>query len=88
MDPSAFLRIRLLRWEQWAPLTAGATLVVVDQEVVRDPILIGDAIRRHQVTVLNQTPSAFYALSDVEDARPDTAELALRRWYSAVKHWM
>ncbi|MCZ4550028.1 non-ribosomal peptide synthetase [Gordonia rubripertincta] len=65
-------------WEQWAPLTTGATLVVVDQEVVRDPVLIGDAIRRHQVTVLNQTPSAFYALSDVEDARPDTAELALR----------
>ena len=65
-------------WEQWVPLTTGAALVVVGQDVLRDPVLIGDAIRRHRVTVLNQTPSAFYALIDTEQHRTDDPDLALR----------
>jgi len=65
-------------WEMWAPLCSGGRVVVVDHPTSRDPKAFGDLLRDEQVTVLNQTPSAFYALTDAERDRDDTSGLALR----------
>ncbi|QRY60949.1 amino acid adenylation domain-containing protein [Gordonia sp. PDNC005] len=65
-------------WEMWAPLCSGGRVVVVDHPTSRDPKAFGDLLRDQQVTVLNQTPSAFYALTDAECDRDDTSGLAVR----------
>ncbi|MGV4982340.1 amino acid adenylation domain-containing protein [Streptomyces sp. NRAIS4] len=57
-------------WELWGPLLHGGRLVVVPYTVSRSPAAFLDLIARHGVTVLNQTPSAFYQLMD-EEARQD-----------------
>ncbi|WP_441347286.1 amino acid adenylation domain-containing protein [Rhodococcus sp. CH91] len=50
-------------WEMWAPLATGARVIVVDHLTVRDPAAFADVLVRHRVTVLNQTPTAFYQLA-------------------------
>lgn len=49
-------------WEIFAPLTSGACLVVVADEECRDFALFAQRILSEGVTVLNQTPGAFYLL--------------------------
>jgi amino acid adenylation domain-containing protein len=49
-------------WEMWGALVYGGRLVVVPHSVTRSPREFSALIREHQVTVLNQTPSAFYQL--------------------------
>ncbi len=49
-------------WEIWGALLYGGRLVVVPHSVTRSPEEFAALIREHQVTVLNQTPSAFYQL--------------------------
>ena len=74
-------------WELWGPLLYGGRLVVVDYYTSRSPEQFLELLRREQVTVLNQTPSAFYQLAEadrnaapaVSQARPNVvAPLALR----------
>ncbi|MEV0249505.1 non-ribosomal peptide synthase/polyketide synthase [Nocardia sp. NPDC050712] len=69
-------------WELWGPLLYGGTLVVVDYETSRSPELLLALLRRERVTVLNQTPSAFYQLVDAErsasEQSAETTPLALR----------
>ncbi|GHF34910.1 dimodular nonribosomal peptide synthase [Kitasatospora xanthocidica] len=64
-------------WELWGALLHGGRLVVVPHLVSRDPAAFLDLLARERVTVLNQTPSAFYQLSAADRDRPGR-ELALR----------
>ncbi|MCF2437157.1 AMP-binding protein [Streptomyces thinghirensis] len=66
-------------WELWGALLHGGRLVVVPYEVSRTPGDFLDLLADHGVTVLNQTPSAFYQLAQADaDASPQGRELALR----------
>ncbi|MEU4805249.1 amino acid adenylation domain-containing protein [Actinosynnema sp. NPDC023587] len=49
-------------WELWGPLLHGGRLVVVPYDVSRSPKDFARLLRDEGVTVLNQTPSAFYQL--------------------------
>ena len=64
-------------WEIWGCLLTGGTLVVVPFSVSRSPEDFYELLVKERVTVLNQTPSAFYQLMTVDQARR-SAELALR----------
>ncbi len=57
-------------WEMWGALTTGGTLVIVDPELTRAPDEFADLLDREGVTVLSQTPSAFYALLDAVGPGP------------------
>ncbi|UED85076.1 non-ribosomal peptide synthase/polyketide synthase [Streptomyces profundus] len=68
-------------WELWGPLLHGGRLVVVPFDVSRSPREFRRLLATERVTVLNQTPSAFYQLiqADAEAATdPGAGELALR----------
>jgi amino acid adenylation domain-containing protein len=52
-------------WEMFAPLVTGGRLVVVPSGVTRSPTDLAALVDREGVTVLNQTPSAFYHLAAV-----------------------
>ncbi|MDX1874598.1 non-ribosomal peptide synthase/polyketide synthase [Mycolicibacterium sp. 120266] len=56
-------------WELWGALLCGGRLVIVEQEVARDPDRFVDLLADEGVTVLNQTPSAFYPLIDADRRR-------------------
>ncbi|MFI1993773.1 non-ribosomal peptide synthase/polyketide synthase [Actinoplanes sp. NPDC020271] len=64
-------------WELWGPLLHGGRLVVVPYDTSRSPADFLDLLSRERVTVLNQTPSAFYQLMQA-DREAGGAELALR----------
>ncbi|MFE2753051.1 non-ribosomal peptide synthase/polyketide synthase [Actinosynnema sp. NPDC059335] len=49
-------------WELWGPLSSGGRLVVVPFDVSRSPEEFWDLVVAEGVTVLSQTPSAFYGL--------------------------
>ncbi|MEV4256700.1 amino acid adenylation domain-containing protein, partial [Spirillospora sp. NPDC049652] len=53
-------------WELWGALGFGGRVVVVPWEVSRSPVETVKLLAAERVTVLNQTPSAFYQLMDVE----------------------
>jgi amino acid adenylation domain-containing protein len=60
-------------WEIWGALLYGGRLVIVPWEMSRSPELFLDLLRREQVTVLNQTPSAFARLAQVDAERGGAA---------------
>ncbi|MGW2048295.1 non-ribosomal peptide synthase/polyketide synthase [Streptomyces sp. NPDC001858] len=63
-------------WELWGPLLHGGRLVVVDHETSRSPGRFLELLASERVTVLNQTPSAFYQLMQADAEQP--RELSLR----------
>src|SRR6195256_4627052 len=66
-------------WEIWGALLHGGRLVVVPYAVSRSPLEFLSLIAREGVTVLNQTPSAFYQLMQADLEHPDLSRtLALR----------
>lgn len=64
-------------WEMYGALLHGGTLVVVGDDVRKDFQQYVELLKAHQVTVLNQTPSAFYSLAQLEAANT-SADLSLR----------
>ncbi|MBB5954040.1 amino acid adenylation domain-containing protein/non-ribosomal peptide synthase protein (TIGR01720 family) [Saccharothrix tamanrassetensis] len=58
--------------EVFVPLVSGATLIVADREVVRDPLALGAMLVETRTSVMQATPSLWQALVDAD---PD----ALRR---------
>ena len=58
-------------WEMWGALATGGRLVPVDPYVARSTAEFVELVVREGVTVLNQTPSAFYGLA----AHTDTVDL-------------
>ncbi len=64
-------------WELWGALLYGGRLVIVPFLVSRSPTDFLELLVDHQVTVLNQTPSAFYQLSRADHENP-RGKLALR----------
>ncbi|MFI2511456.1 non-ribosomal peptide synthase/polyketide synthase [Streptomyces sp. NPDC018972] len=66
-------------WELWGPLLHGGRLVVVPDGTARSPEDFLRLLADEGVTVLSQTPSAFYPLVRADAEHPDTsARLALR----------
>jgi amino acid adenylation domain-containing protein len=54
-------------WELWGALAFGGRLVVVPYLVSRSPQAFYELICEQRVTVLNQTPSAFYQFMQAEE---------------------
>ncbi|WP_028776219.1 non-ribosomal peptide synthetase [Shimazuella kribbensis] len=64
-------------WEMYGALLFGGKLIIVPQEVARDSMAFLSLLSKEKVTIVNQTPSSFYALTDA--ALPaDNMELAIR----------
>ncbi|NDL01110.1 phototemtide A non-ribosomal peptide synthetase PttC [Photorhabdus bodei] len=67
-------------WEIWGPLLYGGRLVIVPFMVSRDPQAFLKLLSEEKVTVLNQTPSAFYQLIEADqNDREKKYPLALRK---------
>ncbi|MFJ8846767.1 amino acid adenylation domain-containing protein [Streptomyces cyaneofuscatus] len=64
-------------WELWGALLYGGRVVVVPHLTSRDPQAFLRLLADEQVTVLNQTPSAFYQLAAADREAPGH-NLALR----------
>ncbi|GGR89683.1 hypothetical protein GCM10010252_30740 [Streptomyces aureoverticillatus] len=66
-------------WELWGPLLHGGRLITVPYEIVRSPEDLLALLADEGVTVLSQTPSAFYQLIRAEKENPGPRRrLALR----------
>ncbi|WP_461112653.1 amino acid adenylation domain-containing protein, partial [Streptomyces chlorus] len=67
-------------WEIGGALLHGGRLVVVSHDQRTSPAEFLRLLARERVTVLNQTPSAFYQLMQADEENPKTGDtLALRR---------
>ena len=64
-------------WEIYGALLYGGCLIIVPKVVAQEPKEYLRLLKRYQVTVLNQTPSAFYNLIH-EELKSPVKELSLR----------
>jgi surfactin family lipopeptide synthetase A len=64
-------------WEMYGALLYGGKLIVIPQKTARDPAEFLQVLKKENVTVLNQTPSAFYNLI-AEELKFTAAELNIR----------
>ena len=64
-------------WEMYGALLFGGKLVLIPSMIAKDPAAYLQVLIREGVTVLNQTPSAFYNLAE-QALADDTHQLQLR----------
>ena len=64
-------------WEIWGCLLTGGHLVVAPYWITRNPEEFAELLSRKKVTVLNQTPSAFAQLLEVDRTHPLPSSLRL-----------
>ena len=65
-------------WEIWGALLYGGRAVIVPFWISRSPEQFYELLCREEVTVLNQTPSAFRQLIQADQSVSNRPELALR----------
>ncbi|MFZ2527904.1 MAG: amino acid adenylation domain-containing protein, partial [Rhodococcus sp. (in: high G+C Gram-positive bacteria)] len=67
-------------WELWGPLLHGGRVVVVDYFTSRSPEQFRELVVAEGVTVLSQTPSAFYRFAEADRVAVESGagELSLR----------
>lgn len=65
-------------WEIWGSLLSGATLVMVPELARRSPADFAQLLAQHNVTVLNQTPTAFSQLLAIENLEQLAKRMSLR----------
>ncbi|MFD7494269.1 amino acid adenylation domain-containing protein [Streptomyces sp. NPDC059832] len=65
-------------WELWGALVHGGELLVPEYALTRSPVDFHRLVRERGVTVLNQTPSAFYQFVEADRLAAEPAT-ALRR---------
>ena len=65
-------------WEIWGALLYGGRLVVVPYQVSQTPTAFYQLLLETGVTVLNQTPSAFGPLMQIDQTAPAGSKLKLR----------
>ncbi|CDG80827.1 non-ribosomal peptide synthetase [Janthinobacterium agaricidamnosum] len=65
-------------WELYGALLHGGRVALVSKTARQDPVLLLDQLLEQQVSVLSQTPTAFYNLIDEMARRPGLALPALR----------
>ena len=64
-------------WEMYGALLYGGKLVVIPKMIAKDPKLYLEILENKNVTILNQTPSAFYNLIE-EELKNRSRQLSLR----------
>ncbi|MCG7215967.1 non-ribosomal peptide synthase/polyketide synthase [Paenibacillus mucilaginosus] len=65
-------------WEMYGALLYGGTCVIVPKETAQNPAGFLELCREEGVTILNQTPTAFYALIQEACGSVPAPELAVR----------
>lgn len=66
-------------WEIFAPLTTGGQVVVIPKETARDSKTFFKLLIDRGITILNQTPSAFYNLVDLIDVVDNISDIKVRQ---------
>src|SRR5450756_1259255 len=64
-------------WEMYGALLYGGRLIIIPKDVAQDTDRFLDVLKKEKVTVLNQTPGAFYNLVDADSKRVNQS-LSLR----------
>ena len=54
-------------WEMYGATLFGGKLIILSKEEAKDSYAVMNIIKKQKVTVLNQVPSAFYNLLEVDD---------------------
>ncbi|NOQ24125.1 MAG: amino acid adenylation domain-containing protein, partial [Bacteroidales bacterium] len=65
-------------WEMYGALLYGGKLIIIPKIVARDAVEYYNVLSKEKVTVLNQTPSAFYNLAQVALSKPNKSLENLR----------
>ncbi|WP_413035515.1 non-ribosomal peptide synthetase [Paenibacillus xylanilyticus] len=66
-------------WEMYGALLYGAKLIIVPLNVTREPARFLSLLQKEQVTILNQTPTAFYRIAKLEVQSDMDTSLAVRK---------